>query len=88
MPEIELTDRFKNAYAELPEEIKKKVQKAIRLLANDPRHPSVQTKPIQGAKGLYEARADRAYRMTYERLPGDVLRLRVVGKHDETLKNP
>ncbi|MBL7163711.1 MAG: type II toxin-antitoxin system RelE/ParE family toxin [Anaerolineales bacterium] len=88
MPEIELTDRFKKAYAELPEQIKKKIRKAIRLLANDPRHPSLQTKPIQGAKGLYEARADRAYRMTYERSPGDVLRLRVVGKHDEASKNP
>ena len=88
MPEVELTDRFKSAYAELPDSIKKKVQKAIRLLANDPRHPSLQTKPIQGAKGIYEARADRAYRMTYERMPGDVLRMRVVGKHDEALKNP
>ncbi|MBT3391572.1 MAG: hypothetical protein HN413_14325 [Chloroflexi bacterium] len=88
MPEIELTDRFLKSYAILPEQIRKKVNKAIRLLANDPRHPSLQTKPIQGAKGIYEARADRAYRMTYERLPGDVLRLRVVGEHDETLKNP
>ena len=88
MPEIEITDRFNKAYAELPQQTKKKVQKAIRLLANDPRHPSLQTKPIQGIQGLYEARADRAYRMTFERLPGDVLRLRVVGKHDEALKNP
>ena len=88
MPEVELTDRFKSAFTELPDSINKKVQKAIRLLANDPRHPSLQTKPIQGAKGIYEARADRAYRMTNERLPGDVLRMRVVGKHDEHLKNP
>jgi addiction module RelE/StbE family toxin len=88
MPEIELTDRFKNSYAQLPEQIKKKVKKAIRLLANDPRHPSLQTKPIQGARGIYEARADQAYRMTYERLPGDVLRLRTVGKHDQALKKP
>ena len=88
MPQIELTERFKNAYAELPEAIKKKVQKAIRLLANDPRRPSLQTKPIQGVTGLYEARPDQAYRMTYERLPGNVLRLRVVGMHDEALKNP
>lgn len=88
MPEIELTDRFKKAYVILPAQIKTKVQKTIRLLANDPRHPSLQTKPIQGATGIYEARADQAYRITYERLPGDILRLRVVGNHDETLKNP
>ena len=88
MPQVELTAHFKNAYEELPESIKKKVQKAIRLLAEDPRHTSLQTKPIQDAKGIFEARADRAYRMTYERLPGDVLKMRVVGKCDETLKNP
>lgn len=88
MPEIETTDRFDKAYLNLPLEIRKKIQKAIRLLAEDPRYPSLQTKPVQSAAGIYEARIDRGYRMTYERLPNDVLLLRVVGKHDETLKNP
>jgi mRNA interferase RelE/StbE len=55
LPEIEVTDRFKKAYAELPEQIKKIVKKALRLLANDPRHPSLQTKPIQGAPGIYNS---------------------------------
>jgi hypothetical protein len=31
---------------------------------------------------------DRQYRLTFQRLPGDVLFLRVVGKHDETLMHP
>ena len=88
MPEIETTERFEAAYGNLPVAIRKKVIKALRLLAEDPRYPSLRTKPIQGAAGLYEARVDRDYRMTYERLPGDVLRLRVVGKHDDALKNP
>jgi mRNA-degrading endonuclease RelE of RelBE toxin-antitoxin system len=86
MPEIELADTFKKCYGDLPRDIKKKVKKALRLLANDPRHPSLQTKPIEGAPGIYEARVDIHYRMTYERLPGDKLRVRVVGPHDETLK--
>jgi len=88
MPEIELTERFKNAYAGLPSPIQKKVKKALRLLANDPRHPSLQSKPVEGAPGIFEARVDQNYRMTYERLPGDLLRVRVIGKHDETLKKP
>ena len=88
MPKIEVTLRFRKAYRKLPPAIQKKVRKALRLLAEDPRHPSLHTKPIQGAPGIYEARVDRSYRMTYERLPGDVLRVRVVGKHDETLKKP
>jgi mRNA interferase RelE/StbE len=88
MPRIELTERFKEAYAELPSPIQKKAKKALRLLANDPRHPSLQSKPVEGAPGIFEARVYQNYRMTYERLPGDVLRLRVIGKHDETLKRP
>lgn len=88
MPEIEITESFKKANENLPEHLKKKVIKALEFLAQDPRYPGLQTKPIQGAKGIYEARVDQTYRMTYERLPGDVLRMRVVGKHDETLKNP
>jgi mRNA-degrading endonuclease RelE of RelBE toxin-antitoxin system len=88
MPEIELTESFQKWYAKLPDKIKKKTQKALSLLAENPRHPSLRSKPIQGATGLFEARVDQKYRLTYERLPDDVLRIRVVGVHDEALKNP
>ncbi len=88
MPEVELTERFRQAFRLLPPEIQKKVLKTLRLLAENPRHPSLQTKPIQGAPGIYEARIDQSYRMTYQRLPGDILLLRAAGKHDETLKSP
>ena len=64
------------------------MDKAIRLLADNPQHPSLRSKKIQGVRGIYEARIDRNYRMTYERLGDDVVRLRVVGKHDDALKNP
>jgi mRNA-degrading endonuclease RelE of RelBE toxin-antitoxin system len=88
MPEIETTERFEQDFLRLPPELQKKVLKVLRLLAENPRHPSLQTKPIQGARGLYEARIDQSYRMTYQHLPNDVLLLRAAGKHDETLKNP
>lgn len=88
MPEIEFTRSFVQHLADLPEPIKKKVKKTLRLLAENPRHPSLQSKPIQGAPGIYEVRVDRFWRLTYERLPGDMLRLRVVGRHDETIRNP
>lgn len=88
MPKIEYAESFRRWYTKLPKGIKAKTKKALRLLAKDPRHPSLRSKPIQGAPGIYEARIDRDYRLTYERLPDDILRLRVVGKHDEALKNP
>lgn len=88
MPELETSERFEQAYEILPLNIRKKVAKAMQLLAENPRHPSLQTKPVHGIRGVYEARIDRSYHMTYQRLPNDVLLLRVVGNHDETLKNP
>jgi mRNA interferase RelE/StbE len=88
MPKIKLTGRFLKSFARLPAPVQEKVKKQLRLLAEDPRHPSLQSKPIQGAPGIYEARVDIDYRMTYERDADDTLILRVVGKHDEALKSP
>jgi len=88
MPKIEASQRFKDAYRDLPSEIQVKVNKALRLLAEDFHHPSLQTKPIQGVPGIYEARVDQNYRITYERLPGSIVRVRTVGKHDGTLRHP
>ena len=88
MPKIRFTRRFLKSFARLPAAVQEKVKKQIALLAENPRHPSLQSKPIQGAPGIYEARVDIDYRMTYERDADDTLVLRVVAKHDEALKNP
>jgi addiction module RelE/StbE family toxin len=88
MPKIRFTRRFLKSFARLPASIREKVKKQITLLADDPRHPSSQTKPIQGAVGIYEARIDMDYRLTYERGEDDTLVLRVVARHDKALKNP
>ena len=88
MPGIETTERFEKDFLRLSPELQKKVIKALRLLAENPRHPSLQIKPIKGVRGIFEARVDRACRLTFQRLPDDVLRLRTVGEHNKTLKNP
>ncbi|MEI7988341.1 MAG: type II toxin-antitoxin system RelE/ParE family toxin [Chloroflexota bacterium] len=88
MPKIDIPPHFILLYQALPASIRKKVDKTIALLAENPRHPSLQTKPIRGTNGIYEARVDLDYRLTYERLSGDTLLLRAVGRHDETIKNP
>ena len=88
MPRIKFTKRFLKLFACLPAPIQAKVKKQISLLAENPRHPSLQTKPIQGISGIYEARVDQDYRLTYARETDDTLLLRVVAKHDDALKNP
>ncbi len=88
MPKIKFSKRFTKAYLRLPFEIRAKIKKALALLEENPRHPSLQTKPIKGAHGFYEARVDINYRMTYIRLSDDTVELSNVDKHDEALKNP
>jgi mRNA-degrading endonuclease RelE of RelBE toxin-antitoxin system len=80
-------ERFRKSYRTLPREIQRKIDRQLTFLSINPRHPSLQVKPIQGAKGLWEARVDRRYRMTFE-MASDTIYLRVVGPHDEALSNP
>jgi len=88
MAKIRFSKRFTKAYLRLPMEIREKVKKALALLEENPRHPSLQTKPIKGARGFFEARVDIHYRMTYVRLADDTLEMSYVDRHDDTLKNP
>lgn len=80
-------ERFRTSYQRLPRAVQRKVDKQLAFLTANPRHPSLQVKPIQGVQGLWEARVDLHYRMTFEVI-GEVIYLRVVGNHDEVLRRP
>jgi len=82
-----LTDRFNKAYKSLTPEDRGRVQKALRHMCNDLRHPSLRVRRIKGTRGIWEARASRSLRITFE-TAGDTLILRNVGRHDEALKKP
>jgi mRNA-degrading endonuclease RelE of RelBE toxin-antitoxin system len=84
---VVIGERFARAYAKLPGDVQKKVDKALRLLDEDFRHPSLRARRMEGAEGIYEARVDRRHRMTYHR-DGDRLVMRNVGEHDKTLEHP
>lgn len=84
---LQYTDRFRRAFADLDDADAARVEKALRLLAADPRYPSLRVKRVQGTEGIWEARASDSLRITFE-MRGDLLILRVVGPHDGTLRNP
>jgi mRNA-degrading endonuclease RelE of RelBE toxin-antitoxin system len=65
----------------------KKVQKALHLMATDLRHPGLGVKHIRGTAGIWEVRASRALRITFE-AEGESIILRNVGRHDEALGRP
>lgn len=85
--QIERTDSFLNDYAHLPREIQERTEKAISLLVNDIRHPSLKARKIKGVKEIWEARITLNCRLTFRVLKGGVLQLRRVGTHS-VLKTP
>ncbi len=84
---VELTERFVQQYTRLPEVIQLNVDKALRLLDADFRHPGLRSHPVESAPGVFEAYVDSKYRMTFERR-SDTLIMRNVDNHDECLRNP
>ena len=84
---IQFTERFVKQYERLPKTIQRKVDKALRLLDADFRHPGLRSHPLEGTEGIFEASLDAKYRITFEQY-GDVLVMRNVDNHDECLKNP
>jgi mRNA-degrading endonuclease RelE of RelBE toxin-antitoxin system len=74
------TRRFKKAAAKLPREIQEKAAKAFMLFKENPRHPSLGVKRIQGMPGVWEGRIDIHYRFTFH-YEGDKCVFRNVGPH-------
>ena len=73
-------DSFERDYIRLPEQVQVLVEKAIRLLAENPRHPSLHIKKMKGTKDIWEGRVTRSYRFTFN-WEGDVITFRRVGTH-------
>lgn len=63
---------FKKAYKSLPVAVQDKAVKAFALFKDNPRHPSLGVKKIQGSDNLWEGRVDQFYRFTFEYLRNDV----------------
>lgn len=84
---VRFTERFVRQYERLPKATQVKVDKALRLLDADFRHPGLRSHPLQGIEGIFEAYVDDRYRMTFQR-HGDLFLMRNVDNHDECLKSP
>ncbi|MFQ5825919.1 MAG: hypothetical protein ACE5IA_01050 [Dehalococcoidia bacterium] len=85
--EVLLTEQFERAYDKLTMAEKRSVHKALALLGDNPRHPSLRVKKMEGRRNIWEARPSKRLRMTFE-LTGDTAIMRNVGEHDRVLKRP
>jgi mRNA-degrading endonuclease RelE of RelBE toxin-antitoxin system len=77
---------FKKAFKRLPAHIQDKTQKAFILFQQNPRHPSLNVKKMEGRGPIWEGRIDDFYRFTFEYQTdenGDTVCLfRNIGRHD------
>ena len=78
---------FQKRYQKLPVAIQDKVDRQIGQLTANFKHPSLHTKKIKGKEEIWEVRVDDFYRLTFE-IVEDTIFMRVVGNHDDVLKNP
>lgn len=81
------TRRFKRAYRKLEKREQESVKKALGQLHADRTYSGLQVKRVQGTARVWELRAGRDIRVTFE-VERDTYILRNVGHHDATLKNP
>jgi mRNA-degrading endonuclease RelE of RelBE toxin-antitoxin system len=84
---IAYTASFEKAWKTLEENEKKRAAKTLQNLIVNIRYPALRLKKIQGVHNIWEARVSHSIRMTFQ-IQDDVIILRNIGRHDETLKKP
>ncbi len=84
---IARTENFKKSWAKLNVEQKNPGHKAIQNMLLALNYPAPGVKKINGTGNIWEARVNRSIRITFQ-ISGDLILLRNIGQHDETLRNP
>ena len=79
--------RARKDYQALPKDLQEKADKALRLFAQNPRHPALHTEKIDHHRNIWSGRVDRGYRFTFQWISGGIL-LRRFGSHDEAYRRP
>jgi len=84
---LRMSSIFAESANRLPKEAKTKLLKVFVLLTDNPRHPSLQLKKIQGTsrKDVYECRIDQFWRIVLKEVGEMTFDLIYAGAHDEAL---
>jgi mRNA-degrading endonuclease RelE of RelBE toxin-antitoxin system len=85
--DVILTGQFEHSYRRLSAEDREKVRKSILELEENPHAPGLRVKKMADRGSIWEARASRKLRFTFE-MSGESFILRHVGEHDRVLDNP
>ena len=79
------TDSFKKDFQRLPLDIQQRAEKALRFLATNVRHPSLQVRLTDTQRRIWKANITRAYRFTFQAEEERII-LRAIGNHEEMLR--
>ncbi len=62
MIESRTTREFREAFARLPQEIRRQARQAYKLFLKNPSHPSLRFKKVDAESGTYSVRVGLGYR--------------------------
>lgn len=86
MYQLTYTDRFQKHFKKLTEIEKQQLKRKLELLVENPLHPSLRTKRIQGTSDLFECSVNMSIRIVWFYEGKEMIILLDVGHHD-ILKN-
>jgi mRNA interferase RelE/StbE len=79
--------RFEKAWRQLNQREKALARKAIINLLSNMSYPALNVKKMKGTDGIWEARVSISLRITFQ-IENDMVILRNIGRHDDTLDRP
>ena len=80
--ELTFTDRFHKHFKKMTETEKRQIMNKLSMLAENPMHPSLRTKRIQGTDDLFECSANMDIRVIWYYEGDKMIILLDVGHHD------
>ena len=82
MLKITFTDRFQKHYKSLSDTEKKQFKSKLAVFAENPLHPSLRTKRIQGTEDLFEFSVNMDIRVIWYYEDDSLVALIDIGHHD------
>lgn len=80
-------NEFLNSVKKLDPPVKRNINARLKLLEQNPFHPKLHTKPLQGKlTGFYSLRVGRDYRVVFKFLEGGVIVLLRADRRDKIYK--
>lgn len=73
--------RFKRDYKKLTPQSQEKINQALYRMKRNLKYPSLDVKKVKGTNNIWEARASKSLRITFN-LKGKLIILRTVGEHN------